>query len=66
MLFTEMSSILHTKIAEFHANLAKAERIKLAICACHREDDLTVYKASKIYSIAPSTITQRLKGKTTS
>ncbi len=65
MLFAEMISMPYQVMADVFANLSKAERIEKAVAACAQEENkLSAYKASKIYNIASSTITRRLKEQT--
>ena len=64
MLFTELSSILYSIMAEIFANLSKPERIEKAVAACTQDSELSATKAAKIYNIAPSTIIRRLNKQT--
>jgi helix-turn-helix, Psq domain len=48
-------------MADVFANLSKPERIKKAAAACTADYRLTARKAGKIYQVAYTTITRRLK-----
>ena len=51
-------------MADSFANLNKQERIEKAVTECIQDSNLSANKAAKIYNIAPSTITRRLKEQT--
>jgi DDE superfamily endonuclease/helix-turn-helix, Psq domain len=53
-------------MADISVNMSKAERVEAAVRDCRQENGLTARKAAKIYRIAPSTITRRLKQLTSS
>jgi helix-turn-helix, Psq domain len=61
MLFAEMSSISYRNMADAYANLMKAERVEKAVRACEEDKGLSARKAAKIFSIAHSTITRRIR-----
>jgi len=48
-------------MAEIFANLSKLERIQRAVQACADDGQLTTRRAAKIYSVAHTTISRRLK-----
>jgi helix-turn-helix, Psq domain len=56
-----MSCISCGEMANIFANLSKAERIKKAVKACAKDDELTIRKAAKIYKVAYITIARRLQ-----
>jgi helix-turn-helix, Psq domain len=48
-------------MADIFANLSRAERIERAVKACAEDDQLAIRKAAKIYKVAHTTISRRLK-----
>jgi DNA-directed RNA polymerase specialized sigma subunit len=48
-------------MADVFSNLSKVERIEKAVKACAKDDQLTFKKAAKIYKVAHTTISRRLK-----
>jgi helix-turn-helix, Psq domain len=61
MLFTKISSLLCSIMADAFADLPKPERIEKAVAACALDPRLSARKAAKIYRVAHTTITRRLK-----
>jgi transposase len=61
MLFPEMSSISDWNMANAYANLTKAERVKKEVLACEKDKRLSARKAAKIFDIAHSTSTRRIR-----
>jgi helix-turn-helix, Psq domain len=59
VLFAELSSILHSTMADAFANLPKKERIEKALKALKKDSRLTLRRAGLIYNICHTTLSQR-------